>query len=996
MAEDRIRIVVEPDTSGFQQDLTGQLNRVDASVPVEVAVDTDEARVSIQRWRKGEEGEPVKKPVEADDSAARSTLKNFTKAASEPVRKVLEFATEQAQRSLAAFEKRGQEAFQRIAKASKVAAAAGAAAFTGAVLGSGKAFADFEQNIGGVEKLFGDAASIVQKNADAAFRSAGVSANQYMETVTGISAVLIQSLGGDTAKAAKVADAALRDMSDNANTFGTDITALQTAYAGFSRGSFVMLDNLKLGFAGSAQGAADLVNALKPAEKQAIGLAADFEATATNMTDVPFAAFSQAIGLTQERLGIMGTTAREASGTVSGSFNQMRASWTNFLTALGTDDGAAVQKATDNLLKSIGTFASNVGPLALRIGQNIGQQIAAGLGSLVGVDLIGPLSAAFAGVGAFLASHRADFEAFGAGAKDAIRAAVDFIGDQIENVRKWFDDNRESIMVYKDALARAFSEIVAAVTELATSVGGVLKTLWTTMKPVLAPLLVFVGLLVLGIAKVIPWLLKIVTVVVQIVGWLLQFKGVIALVLAAFVGMPVVIATALGLLVAYVIQNFDSIVAFLRTIPGKALGALKALGGFLMRVFRGALNLAITAAKAILNAYIAYLRAVPLRILQSIVSLGQMLWTFITNVWNKFTSITKTLVTAYIAWVRSIPGKILSAIGSVATLLYDKGRQIFEGLFDGLKAGWDKVKKWLSGIGDKIKSLKGPIEVDRTLLVDEGKAIMSGFHKGLKSKWDGVEGWLAERGGFIKGMLSKVGLSDVTDKIGSLFAGEVSVADVNATIDKHALDGMHPSSGPADTWRMAQVIAKRFGVMISSFLRPGARTTTGNLSQHAVGMAADFSNGSSPTPQMDALAEWARRLIGKAFYQVLYRTMVGGNHFNHVHIGWIPREHGGNVKRSGHYMVGEAGPEAFIPNSSGFILNNTRLDRMLNVDRRLGMLERENRRSVTPAGAQVHQEVTINMPPIQAADAQGWAMLSTNRLLEMLRANAVSLAGGVA
>lgn len=109
------------------------------------------------------------------------------------------------------------------------------------------AYANYEQLSGGVNKLFGDAASTVEQNASRAFETAGMSANEYMETVTGFSASLIQSVGGDTAKAAEQADKAIRDMSDNANTFGTDISSIQNAYSGFAKGNFTMLDNLKLG-----------------------------------------------------------------------------------------------------------------------------------------------------------------------------------------------------------------------------------------------------------------------------------------------------------------------------------------------------------------------------------------------------------------------------------------------------------------------------------------------------------------------------------------------------------------------------------------------------------------------------------------------------------------------------------------------------------------------------------------------------------------------------
>lgn len=215
------------------------------------------------------------------------------------------------------------------------------------------AYAQFEQLEGGVNKIFGkEAAETVMKNANNAYKTAGMSANQYMETVTNFSASLIQSMGGNTEAAAKVADMAIRDMSDNANTFGTNMQSIQDAYQGFAKQNYTMLDNLKLGYGGTKT---EMERLLADAEKLT-GKKYDI----SNLNDV-----YEAIHVIQGEYNITGTTAKEASKTIEGSMNSMKASWQNLLTAMGSGNG--VSKALNNLLQSAGTVVKNIAPVALNI-----------------------------------------------------------------------------------------------------------------------------------------------------------------------------------------------------------------------------------------------------------------------------------------------------------------------------------------------------------------------------------------------------------------------------------------------------------------------------------------------------------------------------------------------------------------------------------------------------------------------------------------------------
>lgn len=222
-----------------------------------------------------------------------------------------------------------------------------------------ESYADYEQLIGGVETLFKDSAGIVEGYANNAFKTAGLSANEYMETVTSFSASLLQSLNGDTAKSAKVADMAITDMSDNANKMGSDMSSIQNAYQGFAKQNYTMLDNLKLGYGGTKE---EMARLLADAEKIS-GIKYDM----SNLNDV-----YQAIHIIQGELGITGTTAKEASSTISGSIASMKSAWQNLLTGIANENVDtdvlvssfidSIKTVADNLLPVIGTVIKQMTP----------------------------------------------------------------------------------------------------------------------------------------------------------------------------------------------------------------------------------------------------------------------------------------------------------------------------------------------------------------------------------------------------------------------------------------------------------------------------------------------------------------------------------------------------------------------------------------------------------------------------------------------------------
>lgn len=250
---------------------------------------------------------------------------------------------------------------------SKITSALGAAAKVGgatvaalsaATIGIGKtaldAYANYEQLVGGVETLFKASSGKLIEYASNAYQTAGMSANTYMDTVTSFSASLLQGLGGDTSAAVEVANMALTDMSDNANKMGTDIQMIRDAYQGFAKDNYDMLDNLKLGYGGTQAEMARLINDT--------GVMGDsFKATAKNVNEVPFDKMIEAIHQVQTEMGITGTTALEASTTIEGSVNTMKAAWDNWLTGLGNEN-ADMGALTDQLVSSLDTVVKNVAP----------------------------------------------------------------------------------------------------------------------------------------------------------------------------------------------------------------------------------------------------------------------------------------------------------------------------------------------------------------------------------------------------------------------------------------------------------------------------------------------------------------------------------------------------------------------------------------------------------------------------------------------------------
>lgn len=318
-------------------------------------------------------------------------------------------------------------AAKTVGKTVAAGAAVGATAVTALTKQAVSAYADYEQLVGGVDTLFKDASDAVQEYAADAYKTAGMSANDYMETVTSFSASLIQSLKGDVKTAADVANQTIVDMSDNANKMGTDMTMIQNAYNGFAKQNFTMLDNLKLGYGGTKTEMQRLLD----------------DATALSGIEYDLSSFadiSEAIHVIQTNLGITGTTAKEASSTISGSWSSLKAAWKNTLVGVASGDqdlgglftnlGVSAGDFAKNLIPRIGEALKGIGSALPELGKSLAPALSEGLSyalGTIGIDVSPDAISNF--TGNMVDKLKTGFE----NAKDGIAGIAETIGGMISD-----------------------------------------------------------------------------------------------------------------------------------------------------------------------------------------------------------------------------------------------------------------------------------------------------------------------------------------------------------------------------------------------------------------------------------------------------------------------------------------------------------------------------------------------------------------------------------
>lgn len=355
-----------------------------------------------------------------------------------------------------------------LAAAAKVGAAAVSAAATGIAVLTKKAlnnYAEYEQLVGGVDTLFKDSSAKVQEYAANAYKTAGLSANEYMDTVTSFSASLLQSLGGDTEAAADMANVAITDMSDNANKMGTDMASIQNAYQGFAKQNYTMLDNLKLGYGGTKEEMQRLIddaNALNAAQGKY-----------TNYSIESYADIVSAIHDVQVEMGIYGTTADEASTTIQGSVSSMKAAWSNLLTGIA-DDNADFKTLIEQFVDSLVTVGENIIPRINIIIQGLTQLITEAsqtiIPTAVQILLENLPSIVSAGMDLIIALVSGILDNIDM-LIDCVLEMVDVIVDKlIDNLPKLIDGGIRLIAALANGLIRAIPNLVSKIPQIISSI----------------------------------------------------------------------------------------------------------------------------------------------------------------------------------------------------------------------------------------------------------------------------------------------------------------------------------------------------------------------------------------------------------------------------------------------------------------------------------------------------------------------------------------------
>lgn len=562
----------------------------------------------------------------------------------------------------------------KLGAAAKAGVAAVAAVGT-ATIAIGKtaldAYSNYEQLVGGIDTLFKSSSAKMQQYAADAYRTAGVSANRYMEISTSFAAALISSLGGNTEAAADMANTAIADMSDNANKMGTSLETVQEAYMSLSRGNYEMLDSLKLGYGGTKS---ELERLLSDAE--------EFSAAQGKMRDFSVDSYSdivEALHIVQDEMGITGTTAEEAATTIEGSVNMAKASWENWLAGLG-DENADMGVLTDQLVGSVATAGENIVPKVGQIMATIGQTVAdyaPGVGLCLRNALInvlpeavqGPMRDAFAGVDEVVGRLAGVFD-------DNLKPAADAGGSVFSAISsgiKTFGDNVNGLVLPAiDTLSPAFNDFFAAI---------------ETAQPLLEFIANIVGV---GLAAAISTAIKLFAAITEavafaITGFSQLYEDISGFVTGVVDFFTVTVPQALQSLITWFAQLPGDIAEFLSTV----------IADIAAWVANMASNAAQAGSQFVTNV-VDFLASLPDRVLGFLNSVITNALNFVSQMGQQAADAATQFASSLIDGLASIPGRVASI-----------GSNIIQGIVKGVTGAAGKLINAVKGaVGDAIEGAK--------------------------------------------------------------------------------------------------------------------------------------------------------------------------------------------------------------------------------------------------------------------------------------------------
>lgn len=603
-----------------------------------------------------------------------------------------------------------------VGKISAVGVTASATAIAALTKSALTAYADYEQLTGGVETLFKDSSDTIMKYAQGAYKTAGLSANEYMQTVTRFSAALINSVGGDTDRAAELANTAITDMADNANKMGTSLESLQNAYTGFSRGNFTMLDNLALGFSGTKEGMQQLLDKAQ----EISGIKYDISS---------YADMVEAIHVVQTEMGITGTTAKEASETISGSIASAKSAWKNLVTGFG-DGTKDIGKLTTNFVTSVTTAAKNIVSKIPAILLGIGEGIKAALPMLISsvMGISGEL------LPSLISSGTSMF-------KTAISAIAKNLPAMVEMLLSKLTRSLDSVV------PNSTPKILGVIDKIFASVNKYLPQLLTKL---IKNFSVIISKSVSVIESIIPQLIETLGAIAEIIipslmkNTVTLIENISTTLVEMLPQLPETVLYLLSLLADSIVENEPTIINSILTLItgilttltspetmagliGAALDIVVGLGTGLIQALPNMLN--TLSGVVVPNMITTLIRSIPMFINAGI----ELLTSLLSNLPAIIEGVTKNIPT--------IVKAVIDGLGEMVTKVPEIGKNLVKGLWEGIKSMidwlWNKVTGWVGDIIGGIADLLG-IHSPSRVMARFGKFMAEGLQVGWDKNIDKV------------------------------------------------------------------------------------------------------------------------------------------------------------------------------------------------------------------------------------------------------------------